>query len=88
MSEPVHVELPGSCDAAGLVELLTARGLSATVRTEEDHCTLDVRYAADPDVRLRHEVEAALAAWLEERDHPLVPALGPAHQFVLRPPGD
>ena len=88
MAEPVHVEIPCSCDAAGLVDFIGARGLAATLLTEDDHCTLEIRYAADPDVRLRHEVEAALAAWLEEGDHALVPAVGPEHQFVLRPPGD
>jgi len=88
MSSPVHVEFPCSCDAADLVEFLGARGLAAALTSEGDHCTLEIRYAVDPDVRLRGDVEAAIAAWLEDGGHALVPALGPEHEFVLRPPAD
>ena len=88
MSRPVHVEFPCSCDAAEMVEFLAARGLAATVTSEDDHCTLEIRYAVDPDVRLRRDVEAAIAAWLEAGDHALVPAVGREHELVLRPPAD
>ena len=88
MVEAVHVEFPCSCDAADLVEFLAARGLTASVTGRDDHCELEVRYAVDPEVRLHRDVEAALAAWLEEGSHPLVPALNREHEYVLRPPAD
>ena len=88
MSRPVHVEFPCSCDAASMVEFLAARGLAATLTSEDDHCTLEIRYAVDPDVRLRRDVESAIAAWLEDGAHALVPALGREHELVLRPPAD
>jgi len=88
VTEPVHIVLPCSCDASGLADFLTGRGLTATLTTSDDHCELEVRDAVDPDVRLRHEVGAALAAWLERGDHALVPALTHEHEYVLRPPAD
>ena len=88
MSESVHVDFPCACDAAGFVELLAERGLTAVLTTESDYCTLEVGYAVDPALRLRSEVEAALAAWLEHGEHALVPDVGREHEFVLRPPGD
>lgn len=87
MCRPVHVEVPCSYDAAGLVEAFAARGLNASLTTLDDHCELEVSYAVDPDARLHHDVEVALAAWLEKGDHALVP-LERAHAFVLRPPAD
>jgi hypothetical protein len=87
MCRPVHVEVPCSCDAAGLVEAFAARGLNASLTTLDDHCELKVCYAVDPDVRLHRDVGDALAAWLEEGDHALVP-LEREHEFVLRPPAD
>jgi len=86
MCKPVHLEFPCSCDAAGMIEFLAARGLAATLSSEEDHCTLEIRYAVDPDVRLHRDVEAAIATWLEDGGHALVPALDREHEFVLRPP--
>jgi len=88
MSRPVYLELPCSCDAAGMVEFLAARGLAATLTSKDDVCTLEIRYAVDPDVRLHGDVEAAIATWLEDGGHALVPALGREHEFVLRPPAD
>jgi len=88
MSRPIHLELPCSCDAAGMVEFLAARGLAATLTREDDQCTLEIRYAVDPDVRLRRDVEAAISSWLEDGGHALVPAVGREHEFVLRPPAD
>ncbi len=88
MSRPVHVEFPCSCDAAGLVEFFAARGLAASLTSKNDHCTLEIRYEVDPDVRLRRDVEAAIATWLEEGGHALIPALGREHELVLRPPAD
>jgi len=88
MSRPVKVELPCSCDAAGMVAFVADRGLAATLTSSNDHCTLEIRYAVDPDVRLRRDVEAAIAAWLEAGDHALVPAEGHEHELVLRPPAD
>jgi hypothetical protein len=88
MVDPVHVEFPCSCDADDLVEFLAARGLTASVTRSADHCELEVRHAVDPDARLHRDVETALAAWLEEGSHPLVPALNREHEYVLRPPAD
>jgi hypothetical protein len=88
MCKPVHIEVPCSCDAASLVEFLEARGLTASLTTSNDHCELEVRYAVDPDVRLPKDVEAAVAAWLEEGSHLLIPAVAREHELVLRPPAD
>ena len=71
-----------------MVEFLAARGLAATLTGENDHCTAEIDYAVDPAVRLRRDVDAAIAAWLKDGDHALVPVLGREHELVLRPPAD
>jgi hypothetical protein len=88
MSEAIQIELEAPCDAAGFVEYLATRGLAGSIRTVEDHCSIEVRYAVDPEVRLRQEFEAALADWLEQGGRPLVPTVDQEHRYVIRPPGD
>ena len=88
MCKPVHIELPCSYDAASFAEFLEARGLTASVTTSNDHCELEVGYAVDPDLRLHKDVEAAVADWLEEGNHALIPALNRENELVLRPPAD
>ena len=88
MTETIHVELVGPCDAADFLEFLAGRGLSATVTSENDHCEMEVGYAVDPEARLRRDFDAALASWLETSGRPLIPVLAHGHDYVLRPPGD
>ena len=88
MHDGIHVELECPNDAAAFVEYLAARGLAATIETVDDHCELEVAYAIDPESRLRHDFETALATWLEEQERPLVPIVNREHVYVLRPPGD
>ena len=84
----LHVELASSCDGAELVEFLATRGLAGSVLSSNDHCELEIRYAVDPDERLRVDFEAALRSWLAEHRPPLVPTASRERGYVLRPPGD
>ena len=88
MSDTIHIEFETPCDAGGFLEFLATRGLAGSIETFADHCSIEVRYAVDPQVRLRQDFEAALASWLEEGGRPLVPALDREHHYVVRPPGD
>ena len=88
MSETIHVEFASPCEASGFIEFLATRGLTGSIASKDDHCEIEVRYVVDPEVRLRQEFEAALACWLEEGGHPLIPTLNREHEYVLRPPGD
>jgi len=87
MNESIHVELDVPCDAEELIAFLATRGLAGTVTSANDHCEIEIGFA-DPELRLRHEFEAALAAWLAVHERPLVPVIGREHEYVLRPPGD
>jgi hypothetical protein len=88
MHDGIRVELECPHDAAAFAEFLAARGLTASITSENDHCELEIRYAVDPEARLRPEFEAALASWVEQQERPLVPAFNREHHYVLRPPGD
>ena len=88
MSKTIHVELPRRCDADDFVTFLRGRGLAGTLTSANGSCELEIGYAVDPERRLRDDVEAALAGWLEESERPLVPTSDPARGYVLRPPGD
>ena len=88
MSATIHVELPCSCDANDLLEFLAGRGLAGTVTRVDDHCVVDVRYAADPDERLCSVVEGGIEHWLAAHDRPLIPTRSGVRDLVLRPPGD
>jgi len=88
MSETIHVEFASLSEASGFVEFLEPRGLTGSIANKDDHCEIEVRYAVDPEVRLRRDFEAALGCWLEEIGHPLIPTFDREHSYVLRPPGD
>jgi hypothetical protein len=88
MSDGIRLEFEAPCDAAGFVEYLATRGLTGSITTVNGHCSIDVRYAVDPEVRLRQDFEAALATWLEQGGRPLVPTVDQEHRYVIRPPGD
>ncbi len=88
MNDTIHVELAAVCDAEDLIPFLAGRGLTGTITNSNEHCDVEIRYAIEPEVRLRNDVEAALASWLEGRDRPLVPTSDAEHDYVLRPPAD
>ena len=73
-NETIHVELASPCEASEFIEFLATRGLTGSITTRDDHCDIEVRYAVDPEVRLRHDFEAALSSWLEKGGRPLIPA--------------
>jgi hypothetical protein len=88
MNETIHVELARSCDAQNFVEFLSGRGLAASVISQNDHCEVEVRFRADPAVRLRLEFEAALAQWLESYEYPLIPTSEDQCAYLLRLPSE
>lgn len=88
MSGTIHVELARARDADDLIEFLATRGLTGTLTCANDHCEIEVGYAADPELSLCRDFEAALGSWLENHDRPLIPVSGRQHDYVLRPPAD
>lgn len=88
MTGTVHVTIAGPTVSSELVSVFSARGLAVTV-TEEGGCSdLEVRYAADPDERLRGDVAGALRDWLCDAHSPLVLSETGDRDYIVRPAGE
>ena len=88
MTPMIHVELAGTRNCEELIDYLGARGLAGKLVETNNHCELEVGYAADVQQRLHDEVWDALRSWVAERGSPLVLAAVDDDAYVLRPQGE